>query len=228
MPDSDDVSSATTVGEEPPQNSVDGNPESVGLSFVDLLYAVPVADIAVRVSATKLKGVTASGWADIALALTAITLGWIGHHNNRVRLPPKEKERRRTTPFWDLRFPQFVVEVLIIVAYFALGARPVLPGGVGVATPTELWKAEWLTGLFALYLVWDALDIFIAKRAQEWEWRQRAKTGRNVTLGFLVVFVIFLIVASMGSDPRHSVVVFDLLAIFFLYLYRVTQEHPCG
>jgi hypothetical protein len=212
--------------DEQPQASVDGTPDSVGLSFVDLLYALPVADIALRVGNTDLKGVTASGWTDTAVALTAITLGWVGHHNNRVRLSPEEKHRRRQTRFWDLRFPQFVVEVLIIVAYFALGARPALSNATA---PTVLWKAEWLTVLFALYLVWDHLDISIARGhlPAEEDWYNHARTGRNVTFGFFVVLVIVLIVESMGSDRPHSVVLFDLLAIVFLYLYRVTQEHPC-
>jgi uncharacterized membrane protein len=77
-------------------------------------------------------------------------------------------------------------------------------------------------------VVWDLLDISIARRAGEYAWRERAIRGRNVTVGFLGVFACFLVFALMGSDKPHSVVVFDLLAIVFLYLYRVTQEHPCG
>src|SRR5206468_1535994 len=56
--------------------------QSVELNFVDLLYAVPVADLAIRASQTNLQGVPLSGWADTSLALWTILLGWIGHHTN--------------------------------------------------------------------------------------------------------------------------------------------------
>jgi hypothetical protein len=89
--------------------------ESVSLQFVDLLYAVPVADLAVRVSATHLRHVTASGWTDLAVPLVALTFGWIGHHANRKKLPVALSDARESgRQFLTLRFCQFVVEILIM------------------------------------------------------------------------------------------------------------------
>jgi hypothetical protein len=198
----------------------------VGLSFLDLLYAVPVADIATRVANTHLHHVTPSGWTDVALALTAVTFGWIGHHKNR------NLKRERWTgldpadpSFTQPRFLQFVVEILIIVAYFALAAHPALTADARLGSPSELWEAGWLAGVFCLYLVWDVLDVRIARRAKEDDWADRATCGGIVTLWFVGVFAIFLLVAWTGRHhPPHSVVLFDVLAIVCLYLYRATQE----
>lgn len=203
----------------------DDKPE-VGLSFVDLLYAVPVVDLATRVASTHLERVRASGWTDVALALAAITFGWVGHHTNRQQLPPALKDVRNSEqPFTQLRFAQFLVEILIIVAYFALGTRALLPDHQGVGSPDEFGKGVCLVGIYLLYLMWDFLDIRIAGQKGLYKWKDRAKHGMWVTLAFLVVFAVFLVVGlTQRNHTLHSVVVFDLAAIACLYLYRAIQE----
>jgi CDP-diglyceride synthetase len=214
--------------------------ESVSLQFVDLLYAVPVADLAVRVSATHFHHVTASGWTDLAVQMTAITLGWVGHHSNRNRLPaPLLKARNGAKQFLTARFWQFIVEVLIIAAYFALGTRSYLPSGAGIGHPSEEWKAVWLLITFGLYLTWDVLDIYITKRAlgrrpsaedrfelKDWLGLDRRRCA--VTSAFLaLMFVVLWLEWARNfhpSLPHASAVVFDLVAIVILYLYRVVHE----
>lgn len=207
----------------------DGNPDPVGLSFVDLLYAVPVADLATRVSDTHLHHVTPSGWTDLAVALWAITLGWIGHHTNRRLMPSSLKAKRlaSTRPFFELRFIQFLIEVLVVFAYFALGTRAVLPAGAGVGHPSMLWKAELLVILFVLYLIWDGFDILIAKDESEDDWALRAKWGGQVTVVFFVVFAVVLGLVLTGSRHPGSVVWFDVLLLVLLYVYRLAQQWYC-
>jgi hypothetical protein len=199
-------------------------PQSVELGFVDLLYAVPVADLAVRVSGTTLHHVTPSGWGDVGLALTTITLGWIGHHSNRQKLPPgmRANRLRPVRNYWSRRFVQFVVEVLIVIVYFALGTRSFLPAGAGVGRAGTVWKAECLLAVFILYLIWDLLDAWIASKPAR-AWADRALRGACVTFVFVVVFAAFVGVALANPHPS-SVVLFDLVAIGLLYAYRVVQE----
>jgi len=214
-----------------------------GLTFIDLLYAVPVADLATRVSKTDLH-MSVAGWADVLLALIAITFGWIGHHTNRQKMPRAMADHRLEpeSPFAGAYFLQFAVEVGIIGAYFALGIRANLHH---VVAATELWKATWLLAVFALYFTWDLLDVHIAiklrnacdSEAQRLRyaeatrerlaskalnsWAEQAKAGRAVTFGFLLVFSAFLVVALTG--PR-VVIAFDIVAIGSLYLYRRVQQ----
>jgi hypothetical protein len=204
--------------------------ESVPLQFVDLLYAVPVADLAVRVSATHLDHISPSGWTDLAVQLCAITFGWIGHHSNRGDLPPKlVEERAKGRQFLTWRFPQLVVEILIIVAYFALGTKSVLPNGQGIGHASAVWKGLWLTVTFGLYLIWDGLDVWIAQRHGLDAWRARAAGSLTVTAVFTAIigFGLWWGWAShyhRAGTPYHSVVGFDLVAIAVLFTYRAAGE----
>lgn len=215
--------------------------ESVSLQLVDLLYAVPVADLAVRVSNTKLRHVTASGWADLAVPLAALTFGWIGHHSNRSKLPSVLRDARDTgRQFLTVRFWQFVLEALIIVPYFAIGTRSYLPAGAGIGHPSETWKAGWLTVTFGMYVIWDLLDLWITKRAlhkapkhvgrrelKDWLDRDRRRVAVTGTFFVLIAFFLWFVWASNyhpGTPPYRSVVVFDLATIAVLYGYRVIQE----
>jgi hypothetical protein len=194
--------------------------DPVSLSFVDLLYAVPVADIATRVGATHLRGISAAGWSALALSLALITFGWIGHHNNRRRLPRKRAGEFR---FFSPRFVQFTVEVLIIGAYFALGTRL----GLSAAEPSATWQAAWLVVAFSLYLTWDGLDVYVANRPPEnTKWAQSARKGGLVTAVFLLVFGGLLAVVCIEDDHASGWVVgVNLIAIGVLYAYRAIQEH---
>lgn len=216
---------------------VEQDAPEVALEFVDLLYAVPVVDLVARISASDLHHVRASGWTDVSVALAAITFGWVGHHTNRQKLPHALRTLRNAErPFTQIRFLQFLIEIAIIGAYFALGVRAVLPNHQGVGSPDEFWKGGCLVLIFFLYLVWDGLDILITRRQivkaavsedrQELEkWEVRARRGAWVTFLFLLIFGLFLAVGWTGATHKlRSVVVFDLLAILVLYLYRVVQE----
>jgi hypothetical protein len=218
----------------------DAEPE-VALSYVDLLYAVPVADLAMRVADTHLQDVKSVGWSDVALAMTAITFGWVGHHTAYQQSPRALKALRKVPqPFFKPRFVQFLIEIAIIGVYFALGTRVVLPNDHGIKQPDELWKGACLVAIYCLYLVWDLLDIGIAsmeassatrdgRAADALElrrWALKATRGMTVTVVFLLVFGVFL---GIGISQRHHhvssgmAVGFDVAAIACLYGYRALQ-----
>jgi hypothetical protein len=202
-----------------------GRAESAALSYIDLLYAVPVAGLATRLGSAPPSNVSAAGWFDVAVALSAVTLGWVGHHINRQLLPEAAQQRGIERPFTTARFPQLVVEILIIGAYFALVMLAVLHGSPG----SQLPKAIWLAVAFGLYLVWDLLDIGVAKSLLPRPWIKRATTGMHVTATFLLLFAAVVAVAALlgGHPPQAMVMAFDGVVILLLYLYRVVQERAC-
>jgi hypothetical protein len=207
----------------------------VSLDFVDLLYAVPVAALATRVAEDNLEHVSAAGWGDIVLALIAISLGWIGHHTNRKRrrqdAPDPIKVSNRTFSEWA--FLQFWVEALVIGAYFALSTRLSLPGEPGGSAGRMQWKADWILALFALYVLWDILDVASARAragqascprdAQNYDdWARRATQGGIVSAAFVVVFVV--VRAVTPSHAGYSTLPFDVTCIAILYIYRLFQQ----
>jgi hypothetical protein len=208
-------------------------PESVGLEFVDLLYAVPVAYLATRMSEVKLSAVTKSGWGDVTLALSAVTFGWIGHHANRKSLPSSARKREELKPFTTARFPQLVLEILIIAAYFGLVSAADLPTRSGAGSPSELDEVRVLAVAFILYLFWDLVDIFIAATpCQErrdssckQKWADRAFIGMLVTLVFMCGFLlVWHLVAGERRHPAQHVLLFDIGMVVLLLAYRIGQQ----
>jgi hypothetical protein len=212
----------------------------VSLDFVDLLYAVPVAALATRVAEDNLEHVSAAGWGDIVLALIAISLGWIGHHTNRKRrrqdAPDPIKVSNRTFSEWA--FLQFWVEALVIGAYFALSTRLSLPGEPGGSAGRMQWKADWILSLFALYVLWDILDVASARASagqarqdtparpcdaqKHDDWAGRATQGGIVSSAFVIVFVV--VRAVTPSQAGYSTLPFDVTCIAILYIYRLFQQ----
>lgn len=196
--------------------------DPVSLTFLDLLYAIPLADLATRVSGTELKGIPAEGWTEIALVMVVITFGWVGHHNNRRR----ESERHPVGDFdfWSLRFVQFQFEVLIIVAYFALANHVTLHAPTGNNHANANWQFAWLVVIFALYLIWDILDVINGRRNDDWQ--TRALKGLRVTAVTLVALIVGLVlVHEIHPQSAASIAIADFVAIALMYAYRARQEH---
>ncbi len=197
--------------------------DPTSLTFLDLLYAIPLADLATRVSRTELKGIPAEGWTEIALVMAVITFGWIGHHNNRHR--QSQRQPAGDFGFRSLRFVQFLFEVLIIAAYFALADHAALTAPAAHHHATANWQFAWLVVIFVLYLIWDILDVTNAVQGSDWE--QYARKGRNVTFGALVVLIVGLWLVHDVIQPRSAVAIAiaDGVAIALMYAYRAVQEH---
>jgi hypothetical protein len=80
------------------------------LSFLDLLYAVPVADLAIRVSGATLSQVSSATWSALAVILAVITLSWIGLHKNRAAMAAdNSRSFIGKIDFLSLRFIQFLI-----------------------------------------------------------------------------------------------------------------------
>jgi hypothetical protein len=213
-----------------------GVPDSgteVGLDFIDLLYAVPVAVLSDRLARTNLAHVQFAGWADVTVAMAAITFGWIGHHTNRRKVPHGARVEAEKAAFTALRYWQILLEILVIGVYLGLVTRVGLTKQAGVGAPSALAKAAWLGMLYLAYFSWDVLEIAIARKyearprriAAKPPWRIRACRGAFVTLVFAGVFWVSWSIAFLDRAHRmRLVILFDLAALVCLYAYRVIQQ----
>jgi hypothetical protein len=206
---------------------------SVGLSYIDLLYAVPVAVVAQLIAEHPSSEVATGVWANVALALAAVTCGWIGHHQNRRHLPRCLADREDKRFFSTARFPQFIIEILIIGVYLALVLVSGLRHPSDSGTEFEHLLTKWLAYVFVLYLVWDLFDVGIARTRSPScgsveTFLCRAVKGMAVTLGFTVVAVLISACAWTGNRLGLPIIWFDGLLIGFLFAYRWVQEVACG
>jgi hypothetical protein len=219
------------VFEAPPQPSRGERRPAEGpavdqLSFLDLLYAVPVGDLAMRVSSANLVQVSSADWSALAVILATIVLSWVGLHKNRAAMAYETHPRRPIglIRFWNPRFAQFLIEVIIVGMYFAMGLLLKLPaaGDSAAGPPAEDWLTGLLFFIFVLYLAWDLIDTRLARLTP---WRKPAWDGALVTMKSLVpAGIIFL--AVLATEPRNAtaVILLNALLVILLYAYRVAQD----
>jgi hypothetical protein len=199
-----------------------GEPAVDQLSFLDLLYAVPVGDLAMRVSGAKLAQVSAADWSMLAVILATIVLSWIGLHKDRKAMIDETHGRGPIgqMPFLGPQFVQFGIEIVIVGVYFTMGLFLKLP--MSSEPSAEEWLTGLLFGIFVLYLLWDLMDIRLAGSVP---WRELAKAGAWVTGGFSAAAgIIFGLVLIRHPRTAISVVALNAMLVIFLYVYRVVQD----
>jgi hypothetical protein len=106
--------------------------------------------------------------------------------------------------FLRLPFAQFMIEIIIVGAYFAMGLFLRLPSesDPAVRPPPEGWLTGLLLLVFVLYLLWDLMDIRLAGSGR---WHKPARDGALVTSGFLVLaLMIFISVLIIRPKPPSS------------------------
>lgn len=217
----------------PPENRQAAGASLDSLSFLDLIYTVPVGDLAMRVSGAKLDQVSAADWSALAMILTVIVLSWIGVHKDRADLAegPDKRDVIGEFPFFGLRFVQFAVEVFIIGLYFVMGLHLELPTSdhMAASPPSERSLAQVLLWIFIAYLVWDILDVWLARRAGNLGWQGAAAAGGAVTFPFLIAMaIIYLMISSAPLRTAEPVVWWNVVLMAVLYGYRVTQDVAKG
>jgi len=200
------------------------------LSFLDLLYAVPVGDLAMRVSSADLAKVSKGDWANVAVCMTLIVLSWIGLHQNRAEMARRAGTHRgwiSESDFLSLRFAQFALEVIIVALYFAMGLKINLPTAdqAGATTPAMSWLAGTLLVVYVAYLVWDVLDVTMARRGKFDTWVKRARNGGVVTFIFTIVLAVFYGIIRSTTTTPDSALWWSLALIAVLYVYRVIQQN---
>ena len=197
------------------------DPGSVGISFIDILFALAVGQVLDPVKNwgenPKTNPLPLPVWTQLAVVLVLILTSWVGYHNS-VNRP------RFRLGFFNWELAKFVLDVAMVVVYFlaaAIAAR---------AVPTLRVEALMVMVAFGLYALWDA-----AGAIQKWgsdkpdstnpyklEWeRIRADKNRpdvgesenwsptnwtriRITWVFLAITAVFVIVTLVIRPPAPS------------------------
>jgi uncharacterized membrane protein len=196
---------------------------SDSLSFIDLLYAVPISDLAVRVSNADLARVPAFEWANLGVCLTVIVLSWIGLHKNRAEMAAANRTPIGDFQFRSARFVQFLVEMTIVGLYFVMGLKIELPKSTDpIPSPSISWVMGSLVLVFLAYFVWDVLDVLQAKRDGNSDWLNPAVRGGCVTLGALLVFTLWYF--FFLPSTKFGVITVAVALSVLLLVYRIAEE----
>ena len=77
--------------------------------------------------------------------------------------------------------------------------------------------------IYTAYLIWDVLDVWMARKDDGW--RRLAGVGAIVTLVFAILSaVIFAAVRLYPAKHDHAVLWWNLVLVALVYGYRVAQE----
>jgi hypothetical protein len=190
----------------------------VGLSFIEVLFALvvaraldPLADF------SKIPGV---GLSHLAVAFVLTVTSWIGYHNSWNR--PRYFIRFANLPLW-----QFVIDVLLVVAYWftAVSAEGTGTGlGKDVSARPE---ALCVAIAFVLYCLWDQVGVAI-RRSDLYEKSPPSRDvprRRYVTRWCAAIAVVFAVFV-WSINPRSStvIIVIDWLLIALILAFRFTKE----
>lgn len=214
------------------------DPGTVGVSFVDILFALAVGQV---LDPVKNWGENPTNnplplpvWTQLGLVLVLILTSWVGYHNSANR-------PRFRLGFFNWELVKFGLDVAMVVIYFlaaAVAARPI---------PTLRLLALMVTISFGLYFAWDLVGA--AQKAgkrnpyrAEWErvqcdasrpdvvepWRPTNPRRIIVTFGTLAVTSLFLAltltVPRLEHPTRWLVVTADVVAVILLLAYRAAKD----
>jgi uncharacterized membrane protein len=210
-----------------PNRPPEEDKRSVGISFVDVLFALVIARVLEPFS--DVDQLSGPGVLQLVLAGVITLTSWIGYHNSLNR------------PTYFIRFPnlplfQFLIDVTLVVAYWFTAVtaehtvRTVVHGVVRYVPerPSAVPEAALIFFCFALYRAWDFVGLLVRRNSA---YTRRPEEGdvparRSVTTVCLVAAgVIFAAVLALGADTAPAVYAIDGLLIALVLVFRFLKEY---
>lgn len=190
----------------------------VGLSFIEVLFALVVARaLDPLADYSKIPGV---GLSHLAVAFVLTVTSWIGYHNSWNR--PRYFIRFANLPLW-----QFVIDVLLVVAYWFTAVSAEGTGtGLGQhvsARPETLFVAI----SFVLYCLWDVVGYAI-RRSDLYEKSPPSLDvpGRRYVTRVYAAVAVAVAAIAWVVNPRNSttIIFIDCGLIALILAFRFTKE----
>jgi cytochrome bd-type quinol oxidase subunit 2 len=219
-----------------PEREGEEGAESVGVAFVSILFGVVVGlivgELAQEVQAgfDPAKQVREPRLLHLAVGTVLATLSFIGYYSSKNRPTHRIK-------FFNLPLAAFVLDVLMVFAYYLVFSFTESQAGADVATRSDARSEAYIIALaFLLYSLWDLVswriksdqpyqDAVKPKDAVQGQIHTDFGARRWTTLAFLVIFGVFaVIIALVDSSSDGTVVAFDVALIALLVAYRVAKS----
>jgi hypothetical protein len=198
---------------------------SVGIGFVDVLFALVIGKVLASVGWNGLHQLTRTELANLGVATVITLASWIGYHNSYNR--PKFKIR-----FFNLPLAQFSLDIMMVFVYWLLAS-------VATSDPLSRHPAAVTAGLvfvtFVLYVLWDLVGILIGaqekpyqkllqpvERWKGFQWDRYVPTWIATTLAFVLWRA-----AVANPGPRWSYLV-DVLLVCIALGFRVAKDIKPG
>lgn len=199
---------------------------SVGIGFVDVLFALVVAKVLDSVSWSDLHHVSGVRVANLSIATVATLASWIGYHNSINR--PRFKIR-----FFNWPLAQFALDILMVFDYWLLATS------AGVArqpSARDGVTAGLVLFAFVLYCLWDLVSFFIGRQEKyqdliedpDEKWKGY-KFSRNATtwLCTLLSFAAWLVATHAPESHLLTFIIDGWLAVVLIG-FRLLKDSKAG
>lgn len=189
----------------------------VGITFVDVLFAIVVAQILEPVA--RGFALPAAGKAQLGVALVLTITSWIGYHNSWNR-------PRFFIRFLNWPLAQFTIDVMLVGIYW-LSATWVEGLPLETKSASALPETSFVAISFLLYLLWDGVGYKI-RQSDRYFHRPlgRDVPARRQVSGFFVVLSSFTLALVYATAPITTKVVLgiDAWLIAMLLTFRIAKE----
>jgi hypothetical protein len=222
------------------------DPAAVGISFVDILFALVVGQILAPVAAwmthpqRAANSISAQAWLALTVALVLTITSWIGYHNS-------SNAAHFRLQFVNVELIKFALDIAMVVAYFLVAAN------AARREPSLDIETGLIAASFGLYLLWDFAGVYQRRRTplrghrnpyrEEWEAVRkdadrkdvpelqifrRTNRGRVLTtfLGMVATVALFVVVRVWypNDATECTAIVVGSLLLGVLAAYRIIKE----
>ncbi|HJP77865.1 MAG TPA: hypothetical protein VJ914_26580 [Pseudonocardiaceae bacterium] len=200
--------------------SVQEDPRSIGLMFIDFLFAFVISKV-FELSVTR--GLNLVSYSQLLLAATVTTVSWIGYRSSSNR-------RSYRIAFFNLPILQLSVELTHMYLYWLLAATAERISTVSTSSNSPSLQPEslLLVLIFALYVVWDQIALAM-RRSDRYAGLALADDvprRRIVTMVYLAILSGWTIVIFAVSPRNQLEVAFgDVILIGIVVGHRVSQNY---
>jgi hypothetical protein len=189
---------------------------NVGIGFVDVLFALVIAQAFNAIDWNHLRQITAGPLSSLVVAIEVTLLSWIGYHNSR-------NKAKAVVRIFNLQLLQFVIDILLVFDYWLL----VTSAGVGpIHNQSGQVTAMLVFVSFTLYLAWDFVSARMAKSSaygfidKPTDSRYRR---RSTFMCWAATAVLFL-VTFWWHDRYTSVIVINVCLGLIAILFRWRKD----
>jgi hypothetical protein len=194
--------------------------------FVDMLFALAVAEVATHVSALVKAGQTPfsapSAWTNLALALCLIAMSWVGWSNSEVMCHIKA-----ATDVFSRSFVVLLTDVLLVIVYYVIAQGVEQPDPTGLVTATAQNESFWCLVVFGLYIFWDFVTKGLGESSQDATRRgvmARFWPRGKISIACFAECAVILGVCLAKTASTANVVFIDLAIIAVVVQFRAMKQ----
>lgn len=210
----------------------------VGLTFVELMFAVAVGDTAAQVAKvtqfeSQMSGTTLENYwqlspaiSHLLLVLIIIATSWVGwSHSSVTRKYMSELKEAFSDKFpWLISFPflMLLIDVFLVVCYFVLSEAVELPDQkTSKFTPSATPEIGWVLLILATYVVWNFVSCFHARWVENQPFLGNRRGWRILAAMGSMLIPVFAYCTNASPSSTKGILMIDGALLLAILLFRL-------